>query len=91
MTEKKTRTLRVYGTSGYNYKDTPTIMLKGQWLKEYGFDQGQFFDVQCEDGKLTIIKREAPPEDESKRILSKLSKEEKDILAEHYKSIYGES
>ena len=89
MEENKKRTLRVYGTSGYNYKETPTIMLKGQWLKEFGFEPGQYFEVQCEDGKLTITKTDAPQIDESKRILSKLSKEEKSILAEHYKSIYA--
>ena len=48
MTENKTRKLRVYGTSGHNYKETPTIMLKGQWLKEFGFETGQFYEVLCE-------------------------------------------
>lgn len=31
---KERRNMKVYGMSGYNYKPTPTIMLKGQWLKE---------------------------------------------------------
>lgn len=91
MAENKTRTLRVYGTSGYRYKETPTIMLKGQWLKEFGFEAGQYFEVLCEDGKLTITKADAPKDVESKRILSKLSKEEKAILDNHYKSLYSEN
>ena len=89
MTENKTRKLRVYGTSGHNYKETPTIMLKGQWLKEFGFETGQFYEVLCEDGKLTITKTDAPKDVESKRILSRLSKEEKAILDKHYKSKYS--
>lgn len=36
--KQATRHLKVYDTSGYKYKPTPTIMLKGEWLKEWGFD-----------------------------------------------------
>ena len=43
---------------GYNYKSTPTIMLKGQWLKEAGFDCGTSITVTCEEGKLIITPRE---------------------------------
>lgn len=50
----KKRSIKVYGQSGYKYKDTPTIMLKGQWLKEAGFDIGDYISVTCEDGKLII-------------------------------------
>ena len=35
----KKRSIKVYGQSGYKYRETPTIMLKGMWLKEAGFDQ----------------------------------------------------
>ena len=31
---KKNRSVKVYGMSGYKYQSTPTIMLKGNWLKE---------------------------------------------------------
>jgi len=34
----KKRSIKVYGQSGYKYQETPTIMLKGMWLKELGFD-----------------------------------------------------
>ena len=40
--------------SGYNYKATPTITLKGQWLKELGFDIGDYVSISCENGKLVI-------------------------------------
>ena len=59
------RKLKVYNTSGKNYAPTPTIILKGQWLKQYGFDQHTPIQVSCEEGKL-IIERLAealPPEE----------------------------
>ncbi len=55
---KNTRNLKVYGTSGYHYKTTPTIMLKGQWLSELGFDEGTPIEGKCEDGQLIITKIE---------------------------------
>lgn len=48
------RSVKVYGQSGYKYKETPTIMLKGLWLKEAGFDIGDYISVTCEDGKIII-------------------------------------
>ena len=50
----KKRSIKVYGQSGYKYRETPTIMLKGMWLKEAGFDIGDYISVTCEDGKLII-------------------------------------
>ena len=58
MAFKKSRNMKVYEQSGYNYKSTPTIMLKGQWLKEAGFDCGTSITITCEDGKLIITPRE---------------------------------
>lgn len=58
MVVKKTRNMKVYEQAGYNYKSTPTIMLKGQWLREAGFDCGASITVTCEDGKLIITPRE---------------------------------
>ena len=51
---KKGRSVKVYGQSGYNYKTVPAIMLKGQWLKELGFDIGDYISISCENGKLVI-------------------------------------
>ena len=50
----KKRSIKVYGQSGYKYRETPTIMLKGMWLKEAGFDVGDYISVSCENGKLVI-------------------------------------
>ncbi len=50
----KKRSVKVYGQSGYKYKETPTIMLKGLWLKKAGFDIGDYISVTCEDGKIII-------------------------------------
>ena len=58
MKAKKARHMKVYGQSGYKYKTTPTIMLKGEWLKEVGFEIGDFITVTCENGKLVITPRE---------------------------------
>lgn len=58
--------MKVYNQSGYRYKSTPTITLKGQWLKECGFEAGTPIIVQCEGGRLIIIKN-----DESATVVSK--------------------
>lgn len=52
--QKKERDLTVYGMSGYNYKNVPTVMMKGKWLSEFGFEIGQQYHVQCEPGKIII-------------------------------------
>lgn len=51
---KKERHLKVVEQSGHKYKPTPTITLKGQWLKELGFDIGDKICVKCDDGKIVI-------------------------------------
>ena len=52
MKNQKIRSMKVHEQSGYNYKATPTIILKGQWLKEMGFEIGDYITVSCEEGKL---------------------------------------
>lgn len=51
---KEIRSLKVVEQSGYHYKPTPTITLKGQWLQELGFELKQPITVKCEGGKITI-------------------------------------
>ena len=59
MAMKKIRNMKVYNVRRYeDYKDTPTIIMKGEWLKEAGFDIGSLIQVECEDGKLVITPRE---------------------------------
>jgi HSP20-like domain of unknown function (DUF1813). len=47
--EKNKRTLKVYGMSGYNHNDIPTIMMKGKWLENFGFKVGQEYRVHCKN------------------------------------------
>lgn len=49
------RSMKVYGMSGYEYQQTPTIMLKGKWLEQLNFHIGDYVTISCEDGKLIII------------------------------------
>lgn len=51
---KKNRSLKVLSQSGYKYRETPTIQLKGQWLKELGFDIGDYISIACENGRIII-------------------------------------
>ena len=55
---KEYRELKVVEQSGYQYKPTPTITLKGQWLNELGFEVNQPITVKCESGKLIITLRD---------------------------------
>lgn len=57
MVFKKFRKMKVYSSGGYNYKNTPSIILKGDWLKESGFDIGGLIQVECENRKLIITQR----------------------------------
>lgn len=50
----KKRSIKVCSQSGYKYKETPVILLKGQWLKEAGFNIGDYISVTCEEGRLII-------------------------------------
>lgn len=58
MNDKKIRKLKVYGQSGYHYKETPTIILKGQWLQKAGFNIGDEIVITVTDGKALIEKKD---------------------------------
>lgn len=60
MKGKKTRELKVYGQSGYKYKNTPTIILKGKWLEDAGFTIGSNYKVSISENRLyiTVLKSE---------------------------------
>ena len=53
---KEYRNMKVYEQSGYQHKSTPAIMLKGQWLRNLGFEEGAPITVKCEGGRLTITR-----------------------------------
>ena len=54
--EKGTRKLKVYGQSSGSNNYVPTIMLKGKWVEDCGFNIGDGFNVLCEEGRLTITR-----------------------------------
>ena len=88
MADMKTRNLKVYEQSGYKYKATPAIMLKGQWLKDAGFEIGDYITVTVEDGKLIIAadaERAAIVEAEEKFMEQELKKLQKQFEADKAK------
>lgn len=56
MEDKKFRKLKVYGQSAYMQKDRSTIVLKGKWLEDAGFDIGNSVMVEVSPGELKIVK-----------------------------------
>ncbi len=56
MAFKKIRNMKFCEQSGYRYKSTPTIMLKGQWLNELGFGYETPICVEYSGGKLIITR-----------------------------------
>lgn len=39
----------------------PTIILKGKWLKDAGFQVGEYLEIICDGNKITLTKT-TPPE-----------------------------
>lgn len=93
MESKKVRNIKVISQNGHNYKPTPTIILKGQWLNEMGFEIGDQIKVECEKGKLVIsLDRErmemldaerAFMEAETKKLQKRFQKEKEEIHARY--------
>ena len=75
MAYKKYREMKVYEASGYQYKRTPSIVLKGQWLSQLGFDIGDQIEVKCEDGRLIITKANEIWQCEQERFIYSKQKE----------------
>ncbi|MGI6019772.1 MAG: SymE family type I addiction module toxin [Marvinbryantia sp.] len=51
---KTGRNLTVYGFKGRRDDYPAEIRIKGQWLKDCGFDVGVRYHVECSDGKLIL-------------------------------------
>ena len=75
MAYKKYREMKVYEASGYQYKRTPSIVLKGQWLSELGFDIGDQIEVKCQDVRLIITKANEIWQCEQERFIYSKQKE----------------
>ncbi len=66
MSIKKERKLKVYGMGGYKGVNVPTIMLKGKWLDDFGFNFGTRYRVNCEQGRLVIVRDDGTALDNKK-------------------------
>lgn len=57
------RNLKIYNQSmgGGNYISVPTILLKGKWLEEAGFNMGEYLAVEIEGDRI-ILSKTTPPE-----------------------------
>lgn len=55
--QTKARKLKVYNQSRSNYSNIPTIILKGHWLKEFGFEIGNVIDILLENKQIIIISK----------------------------------
>ncbi|MGI6737678.1 MAG: SymE family type I addiction module toxin [Anaerovoracaceae bacterium] len=56
---KKERNMKVYGYESKYYDYPAEIRLKGKWLKELGFTVNTPITVVCEEGKLTITRKDS--------------------------------
>ena len=57
---QKERTITVLN-SRHSYasaEKVPSLLLEGIWLKNLGFNTGDFAKIECEDGKITIFRKE---------------------------------
>lgn len=56
---KKERKLKIYEMGGgLHQKSIPSIILRGDWLKAWGFNAGDKIVVECSEGELRIKKAE---------------------------------
>lgn len=53
-TERKLTVCSFNGSSCGGYKETSEIRLRGQWLKDMGFESGQVITVTCKNRELII-------------------------------------
>lgn len=48
------RKVKIHGTSAYQYKQVPTLILKGDYLKAFGFDIDTKVSVRLEQEQIII-------------------------------------
>lgn len=59
-TQKRNHVYRICGKGSYYHEKSPIIAIHGKWLREYGFDIGDYINCYCEEGRLIITKAEPP-------------------------------
>lgn len=55
MEQKVARKLKIYDQSN-GVRSVPTLMIKGEWFKGFGFNSGDYVEVKCEKEKLIITR-----------------------------------
>lgn len=48
------RKVKIHGTSAYKYKQVPTLILKGDYLKAFGFDIDTKVSVRLDQEQIII-------------------------------------
>lgn len=81
------RKLKVYeqSISGPAYTPIPIIILRGKWLKSFGFVIGEYVEVVCDGDKITLTKTtppELPPKKSLEEKIEDLSESKRKRLAE---------
>lgn len=56
MEELKERKLKVYNQSRGGYSNIPTILLKGHWLEQFGFNINDKVILICNEDEIIIKK-----------------------------------
>jgi len=54
MNSKRLKVYTAYQAGSYKMMPVPEIRLKGKWLKEIGFEEGNTIKVQQRKNKITI-------------------------------------
>lgn len=66
---------------GGNYTQVPTLLLKGKWLVEVGFNAGDYVEVNVENETITITKTTPPEVKEKESLEDKVKKLDKNQRA----------
>lgn len=56
MEQLKERNLKVYNQSRNGYSNIPTILLKGHWLEQFGFNINDKVILICNEDEIIIKK-----------------------------------
>lgn len=52
---RKVKTQRKFDKRDWGHVTVPSLILKGKWLEDAGFDSGMQCSVKVEKGRLTIL------------------------------------
>ena len=81
------RKLKVYeqSISGPAYTPIPIIILRGKWLKSFGFASGEYVEINCDGDKITLTRTtppDLPPKKSLEEKIESLSESKRKRLSE---------